>query len=86
MIRDSINTSRSRDSKRGLLKHVFSTTSLNKSLQKLDDLNRSTSVNRFSRVENRAGGMNSSRVSLNSNGLYRSSHFSSATNIENQEL
>ena len=42
-------TSRSRDNMKGLLKQVFSTTTLSKSLKKLNDLNRSASQSRLMR-------------------------------------
>ena len=49
---DNLNddvTNRSKDNRRGLLKHVFSTSTLSKSLKKLNDLNNSASQSRLMR-------------------------------------
>ena len=52
MQQSQLDTNRSRDQMKGVLRQVFSTTTLSKSLKKLNELNRSASQSKISRIEN----------------------------------
>lgn len=50
MQNSQLDTNRSRDQMKGVLRQVFSTTTLSKSLKKLNELNKSASQSKISRI------------------------------------